>query len=185
MSLRGTRYLTGCWPLSVEGRAIELRQGARRWKEPCDYVACGFGLVPDRNCRTLLGCALREGFVQVNEWQETSVSGIYCAGEPMGIGGVDLALTTGQIAGHHAGGRSGEARRLFGARASALRFKDELHRAFSLCDDLKSLPSPETLVCRCEDVPALAVFANTPPGDQPSSRPAAVRAHVRAGFVVP
>jgi NADPH-dependent 2,4-dienoyl-CoA reductase/sulfur reductase-like enzyme len=152
-SLLGTRYLTGCWPQAVDGRTITLHQGQRTWTEPCDYVACGFGLVPNLELPLLLGCTLEAGFVQVNEWQETSLKDVYCAGEPTGIGGLDLALTTGQIAGYHAARRLEQARSILPARARAVHFKNELQKAFALREELKLLPEPETLVCRCEDVP--------------------------------
>ena len=41
----------------------------------------------------------------------------------------------------------------FPARARALPMRSALHRAFALRDELRTLAQPETIVCRCEDVP--------------------------------
>jgi NADPH-dependent 2,4-dienoyl-CoA reductase/sulfur reductase-like enzyme len=155
--LRGVPYVTSCHVVSVEGAAkverVVLTSPGRTWTEPCDYLACGFGLVPNVELALLLGCDLDGGFVAVNEWQETSVSGVYCAGEPVGIGGAGLALAAGEIAGYAAAGRPAKARLLFGARSRAIRFMQAMDRAFELRDDLKRLATPDTIVCRCEDVP--------------------------------
>ena len=64
----------------------------------------------------MLGCKLRDSFVHVDDLQQTSVPGIFCAGEPTGIGGLELALVEGEIAGLAAGGRAESAKRLFRER---------------------------------------------------------------------
>ena len=46
-----------------------------------------------------------------------------------------------------------EAQALFGKRKKARRFAQLLDRTFRLRAELRSLPLPETMVCRCEDVP--------------------------------
>jgi hypothetical protein len=88
----------------------------------------------------------------VNDLQQTTVPGIYCAGEPTGIGGLELSLLEGQISGYAAAGRFDSARRLFAGRDKMRRFALALERAFALRPQLKEAPRPETLVCRCEDV---------------------------------
>ncbi len=153
LQLWPTGYRTGCWPMAAEGRerleAVALSDGTR---EPCDYLACGFGLVPNIELAALLGCRISSGAVAVDEWQQTSQPGIYAAGEAMGIGGLDLALASGGIAGHHAAERNGAALALFRARARALRFKGRMDAAFALRDELKLLAADDIIVCRCEDV---------------------------------
>jgi NADPH-dependent 2,4-dienoyl-CoA reductase/sulfur reductase-like enzyme len=155
-SLFGTRYLTSCWPVAAEGEekleCVTMRRGAKTWNEPCDYLACGFGLVPNLELAALLGCRVGERGVEVDEYQQSSVDGVYCAGEITGIGGLELSLVEGEIAGLAATGRTETARRRFGARESGRRFAADLERAFALRDELKLLPQPDTLVCRCEDV---------------------------------
>lgn len=156
-SLLGTRYLTSCWPVTAEGdgklESVTLRHGAKTWSERCDYLGCGFGLVPNLELAALLGCRMNENGVAVDEYQLSSVAGVYCAGEITGIGGLELALVEGEIAGLAATGRTETARRRFGARDSGRRFAADLAQAFALRDELKTLPRPDTLVCRCEDVP--------------------------------
>lgn len=155
--LLGVRYLTACWPLAAEGKhkleSVTLRRGAKTWRVPCDYLACGFHLVPNTELASLLGCVLEDGKVRVDELQQTTVPAVYCAGEPTGIGGLELSLVEGRIAGYAAAGRPGSARALFANRNRMSRFAASLERAFALRPELKELARPETLVCRCEDVP--------------------------------
>jgi D-hydroxyproline dehydrogenase subunit alpha len=154
--LVGVRYLTGCWPIAAQGddklASITLRQGRRSRQVSCDYLACGFHLVPNLELAQLLGCETANGCVRVDEFQKTSVSRIYSAGESTGIGGLELSLVEGQIAGHAAAGNQDEARKLVRLRDKQRRFANVLDRTFALRDELKNLAAPETIVCRCEDV---------------------------------
>jgi len=118
----------------------------------CDYLACGFHLVPNTELAAFLGCEIDQGFVRVDDFQRTTVSGVFCAGEPTGIGGFELAVHEGQIAGLAAAGRTDEARRFFSAREKQKKFARALETAFSLRPELRGIVSPATLVCRCEDV---------------------------------
>ncbi len=153
----GTRYAAGCWPVAAEGggrvERVRLRTERDAWTEPCDLLACGFGFVGNLELPLLLGCAVRDGAVVVDDAQETTVPDVWCAGEPTGIGGVDQALVEGRIAGLAAAGRRAEAARLSGARARARRFGRALDRAFALRGALRALATADTVVCRCEDVP--------------------------------
>jgi NADPH-dependent 2,4-dienoyl-CoA reductase/sulfur reductase-like enzyme len=144
----GVRYLTGCWPVSAEPAAVTLRRGERKWTERCDYLACGFGLIPNTELAMLLGCG-----VAVDELQQTGTAGIYAAGEVTGIGGLELSMIEGEIAGYAAAGQPEAARRLFAARERHRRFAADLERAFRLRQDLAEFAANDTLVCRCEDVP--------------------------------
>jgi hypothetical protein len=94
---------------------------------------------------------VEHGVVSVDATQATSVPQVYCAGEPTGIGGVDLALIEGEIAGLAAAGQSVPQRLV----ATAARLRDyaaALQHAFALRPELRSLAQPDTIVCRCEDV---------------------------------
>jgi NADPH-dependent 2,4-dienoyl-CoA reductase/sulfur reductase-like enzyme len=156
MAFFGSRYLTSCWPVSAQGserlESVTLRRGARTWTEPCDYLACGFGLIPNLELAELVGCRTWEGGVHVDEYQQTSVEGVYAVGEATGIGGVELSIVEGEIAGYAAGGNTARATALFPARQQHRRFAAALDTAFALRDELRTLPQPGTLVCRCEDV---------------------------------
>ncbi|MGH9474296.1 MAG: (2Fe-2S)-binding protein, partial [Terriglobales bacterium] len=81
--------------------------------------------------------------------------GIYCAGEPCGIAGVDAALVQGQLAGLAAAGVPAEApelQPLLRVRARWRSFAGRLEQVCALRPELRALPRPDTLVCRCEDV---------------------------------
>ena len=150
------RFLTNSWPIAARGRdvleSVSIVHGGVSEEIACDYLACGFHLVPNTELAALLGCEVRAGFVQVDEFQQTTASNVFCAGEPTGIGGVELSLVEGEIAGLAAAGQSKEARKLFGARQTLQRFANLLSRTFALREELRHLPSAETIVCRCEDV---------------------------------
>src|SRR5262249_22712176 len=80
----GVRYLTSCWPVSAAPGSVTLRRGNRRWTEGCDYLACGFGLIPNTEVAELLGCRMSRTGVAVDEHQQTSIPGVYAAGEVTG-----------------------------------------------------------------------------------------------------
>jgi NADPH-dependent 2,4-dienoyl-CoA reductase/sulfur reductase-like enzyme len=108
--------------------------------------------VPNGELAELLGCKVENGSVRVDEFQQTTIANIYSAGETTGIGGLELSLVEGEIAGLAAAGKHEAARALFRARAKQRKFADLLNRTFTLRDELKHLPTPQTIVCRCEDV---------------------------------
>jgi NADPH-dependent 2,4-dienoyl-CoA reductase/sulfur reductase-like enzyme len=152
----GLPVRTGCWVVGAEGedrlRAVRLRTRGGIRIVPADYLACGFGLVPNLDLARLLGCAIDQGSVQVDELQRTSVPGVHAAGEATGIGGVDKALAEGAVAGLAAAGREGPALRLAGAAASARSWGRALEAAFAPRAELRFLARPDTPLCRCENV---------------------------------
>jgi NADPH-dependent 2,4-dienoyl-CoA reductase/sulfur reductase-like enzyme len=154
--LGGVRYRTACWPIAAEGNgkleSVTFSNGRTNWQQRCDYLACGFGLVPNLEVPLLLGCEIQNGAVKVAGEQQTTVAGIFCAGETTGVGGLDLALAEGQIAGYAAAARPERTREFSAARARGLRFKNALDRTFTLREELRTIVKSETLVCRCEDV---------------------------------
>ena len=154
--LTGVLFVTNSWPVAAEGngvlKSVLISRGGKLERIACDFLACGFHLVPNTELAALLGCRLQKGFVEVDDIQQTSLAGIFCAGEPTGIGGVELAVVEGQIAGHAAAGREDRARSFFLIRQKLRNFADALERAFALRSELWELAAPETIVCRCEDV---------------------------------
>lgn len=163
--IAGVPFVANCWPLVAHGRktleSVTISRGRKSETIECDYLACGFHLVPNIELPQLLGCNILGGYVQVDRFQQTTVKGIFCAGEPTSIGGVELSLIEGQIAGVAAAGHEPEARALFDAREKSRRFARVLDQTFCLRRELRSLPSPETMVCRCEDVPYLRLQEHT------------------------
>jgi NADPH-dependent 2,4-dienoyl-CoA reductase/sulfur reductase-like enzyme len=155
-ALTGIPFAANSWPLAAHGeqtlKSVTISRAGRVETIACDYLACGFHLVPNIELPVLLGCTVTNGCVQVDDFQRTTVSSIFCAGEPTSIGGVELALVEGQIAGLASAGRTNEERALFGERHKARRFAQLLDRTFRLRPELRSLLLPETVVCRCEDV---------------------------------
>src|SRR5207245_414378 len=143
------------WVEVAEGNGrlerVIVRQGNRRWTEQCNYAAIAFGLYPNIELPSLLNCRLRNDTVEVDEYGRTSVPDVYCVGECTGIGGVDLSLIEGEIAGYSATGRDDLARVRFAAGKGARDFADRLNAAFALRQELKTLPNVDTFVCRCED----------------------------------
>ena len=131
---------------------MAISRGGKGEAIACDYLACGFHLIPNTELAALLGCTIENGYVSVSDLQETSVPGVFCAGEPTGIGGVELALIEGQIAGLVAAGQIADARQLSRQRRKALCFARGLEQTFKLNPELQKLAKAETIVCRCEDV---------------------------------
>ena len=154
--LKNVPYRSRCWVAEAHGEekleGVTLARGGKRWRVDCDYLACGFHLVPNVELAELLACEVNAGSVSVDEFQQTTVANVYSAGEATGIGGLELSLVEGEIAGLAAAGKHEAARTLFPARAKQRKFADLLNRTFALRDELKQLARPETIVCRCEDV---------------------------------
>lgn len=156
ITLRGTGFRMGCWPVAAHGtgqiEAVVVSNGRRQWEIACNYLACGFHLVPNIELPVLLGCRLQDGLVVVDDLQRTSIENVFCAGEPTGIGGVDKALIEGEIAGLACAGAFDEARTVARKLPAKRRFAGALQKAFALRPELKTLASENTIVCRCEDV---------------------------------
>ncbi|HEV8431738.1 MAG TPA: FAD/NAD(P)-binding oxidoreductase [Pyrinomonadaceae bacterium] len=150
------RYLSGCWVAEAHGNErlerVTLVRGGKRWQIACDYLACGFHLVPNVELAELLGCEIDRGCVSVDEFQQTTMPHLFAAGEATGIGGLELSLVEGEIAGLATANKHDAARKLFAIRDKQRKFADLLNRTFALRDELKYLAAPKTIVCRCEDV---------------------------------
>jgi D-hydroxyproline dehydrogenase subunit alpha len=155
--LAGVRFVNNSWPLAAHGKevleGVTLLRRGKAETVACDYLACGFHLEPNTELAALSGCQIDAGYVRVDDFQRTTVPGIFCAGEPTSIGGVELALVEGQIAGLVSAGRTAQASEFFAERRKLKKFAGALERAFRLRAELRELPSAETMVCRCEDVP--------------------------------
>ena len=76
--LKDVPYRTGCWVAEAHGEekleGVTLVRGGKRWQVACDYLACGFHLVPNVELAELLGCAVERGSVRVDEFQQTTVA---------------------------------------------------------------------------------------------------------------
>lgn len=155
-SFARTPYLPGTWVTAARGddrlQEVSISDGVHGRTIPCDILCTAQGLVPNTELARLLGCATTGPAVSVDERQETSRASVYCVGESTGIGGVDLAVVEGEIAGLHAARRDADARRLYGRRARLRATADAMKRAFAPRSELRALATPDTILCRCEDV---------------------------------
>ena len=139
-----------------------------------DTVCLGFGFVPNIALAQLAGCRLAYraeggGWVpSVNENLETSIPGVYAAGEITGIAGAKAALVEGQIAGLAIARALGQLDNpTFRRQVAPLRrqlkplrrFETMLNTLFVAPDGLEAITTDETIVCRCEEVTAGEVRA--------------------------
>lgn len=165
VALANGSYTTSTHVLAALGEdrleAVRLQVGRHVEEIACDRLACGFGLVPNVEIARALGCAMQDRAIAVNQWQASSLTDHYAAGECTGFGGSELALVEGRIAGLAAIGQMDQARALWPQRRHWQGFADRLNQAFALGPALKQLARPDTLVCRCEDV-AYAELAGHP-----------------------
>lgn len=146
----------GTWVTRAEGegalREVHLATpGGPRVLE-ADYLACGFGLVPNLDVARLLGCGIRAGAVAVDHFQRTDLPDVFAAGESTGVGGVAKSLAEGRVAGLAAAGRESQALGGSGAARRARAWGLALEAAFALRPELRDLAEPGTVLCRCENV---------------------------------
>ena len=134
----------------------------------CDTAAIGWGFAARLELALQAGCATAPGpdgtpAVAVDTWGRTSVPGVFAAGELTGVGGADLALLGGALAGAAAAavaaGREPPAVHpvVAARRARLVAFAAAMHGAHPVCDGWTGWLGADTLVCRCEEVPASAV----------------------------
>jgi NADPH-dependent 2,4-dienoyl-CoA reductase/sulfur reductase-like enzyme len=135
--------------------------GGRERTFEVDAVCTAYGFIPSVELARALGCALDGDAVAHDAHMRTTVPGVYVAGEAAGIGGADLALVEGELAGYAAAsgrgapGLAGLRRR----RAKLAGFAGILSDLFDPRPGLYALARPATVLCRCEDVTAGALDA--------------------------
>ena len=159
----GTTALTGVTIARTDHRG-RPRTGTER-DLACDVLATGLGFTAALDLPLQLGCPVIRGAdgglaVGVDRVQRTGVPGVLAAGETTGVGGAELALLEGLLAGAAAAGGLGFApsvpaarlrhwqRRIGGLR----RFAAGLHRAFPVPEGWPDGLEDATVVCRCEEV---------------------------------
>ncbi|MDP7652233.1 MAG: FAD-dependent oxidoreductase [Rhodospirillales bacterium] len=132
-----------------------------------DAVSVGYGFMPSNDISRPLGCrhhydADRDSLVvELNADCQTSIAGVFVAGDCGGMGGSRVAMEQGFIAGckaaenlgmalpHHAiAERDSRRRRL----ASHERFQKAIWTVFQAPTLTDQLTRDDTLVCRCEEV---------------------------------
>lgn len=146
----------GWYVVRAEGNhhleSVTITNGKSSRKLDTDYLACGFGLIPNTEAAELAGCRIEDGRVWTDRFLRTSCDKIYAPGEATGVGGLGCARIEGKIAGLAASGNISEAKEYFKAREKARQFAAVLENTYALRPELKQLPEDQTIVCRCEDV---------------------------------
>ena len=132
-----------------------------------DTVVAGFGLVPASEVTRSIGCAhihdeAKGGWIPVRDADlETSVPGVFAAGECAGAAGVEKALLEGELAGLAAAIKVGAAkgagaethrRGLQRRLARLMAFRAAVEEIYRPPASLLALMCDDTVVCRCEEV---------------------------------
>jgi D-hydroxyproline dehydrogenase subunit alpha len=132
-----------------------------------DCVCLGYGFLPLFQVPVAIGCelrydpALRWYLPWHRENMETSVPGVFVAGDVTDMGGAKVAEVEGRVAGLTAAFQLGafneaEYQRLLRPELAKLRRMNRLARAFqkmyAFPEELAFLADDETIICRCEEV---------------------------------
>jgi NADPH-dependent 2,4-dienoyl-CoA reductase/sulfur reductase-like enzyme len=156
-----------------------------------DTICLGFGFVPAVQLPAQAGCGLEyrsESGCYVprrDEWLQTTLPGLFVAGDGAGIGGKDVAMWEGRLAAMAAtaqlgyavaGNRTETARREL---ARQKRFADVLERLFPFPPALWRLMTDDTILCRCEEITLGEVRRAVADG---ATTPTAVKGLTRAGM---
>ena len=151
----------------IDDRWAVTRNGERLFD--VDAICLAFGFLPSTQITRLLGCDERfdpeaGGFLPKRDANlETSVPGVFAAGEVGGIGGSDAALAEGRLAAVSAARQLGlldqadAERKAVALRVEVLkarRFADYLNRSFAPKPAAFERIPDGTIVCRCEEVTA-------------------------------
>ena len=125
-------------------------------KHSVDVVSVGWGFLPDITLGGIAGCVQvvdSDGttIFTVDTEQRSSVDNIWIAGEATGIGGADLSLIEGEIAGLSASGQK------IPLLKKLTRFRKEifakaLKRSYPIRAGWQTWSQDSTTICRCEEV---------------------------------
>lgn len=127
----------------------------------CDVAAISWGFTPDTSLAAALDVKQTVDIdgsviVKVDDWQQATIPHadvqIYAAGEITGIGGSDLALLEGAIAGLSAAGLKAKTKKLLSLRNRSKKFASCLHKVYRVPPGWKNWLRPDTIICRCEEV---------------------------------
>jgi D-hydroxyproline dehydrogenase subunit alpha len=134
--------------LDADWRPLKTRRVA------VDAVCVSHGFVPRAELAIAAGCRTNpDGGVVVDHNGQTNVTGVFAAGELTGIGGSDLALAEGTVAGIAAArGTPSPADRK--QRRANQRFAARLAAAHGIRPGWKGWLTDDTVICRCEEVTA-------------------------------
>ncbi|WP_107658710.1 FAD-dependent oxidoreductase [Nocardia suismassiliense] len=115
-----------------------------------DAVAFSHGFTPQHELAVAAGARLTEnGFVYVDDTQQTSTECVWAAGEITGIGGSQVAAVEGTVAGLAAAGGTAD-RALLARHRTAGQFVTRLAAAHPIRPGVLTWTRPDTVICRCE-----------------------------------
>jgi NADPH-dependent 2,4-dienoyl-CoA reductase/sulfur reductase-like enzyme len=143
---------------------IAYSAGGKTQRIDCELVLLHQGVVPNTQISWSLRAEHRWDDEQLcwvpvlDEWGQTSIPGIFIAGDGAGIGGALVAELQGELAGmavanalQPAGAQTGEAQRARIRRHLAIRpFLNRQYRP----REVFRIPADQVIVCRCEEVTA-------------------------------
>jgi NADPH-dependent 2,4-dienoyl-CoA reductase/sulfur reductase-like enzyme len=141
----------------VEHAEIATRRGRSR-EYDVDAVLVSHGFTPQLELLLQAGASSRvdgDGslVVEVDVQQRTSVPGLLATGEVTGVGGANLAILEGYVAGRTLSGRAVD-RAVHDRIAVHRRFARAMHSVHTVGDDTLAALPDDVLVCRCEEVSA-------------------------------
>lgn len=132
-----------------------------------DLLCLGYGFVPSDELLRLAGCRfsydedLGGAVVERDAWYRTSAPGVLAAGDVAGVRGALSAVDQGRLAALGAAADLGAlaasdadrlARPVRARIAAKERFRAALHPLYAVGPGVYELTTPETVVCRCEEV---------------------------------
>jgi thioredoxin reductase len=122
-----------------------------------DVLAAGYGFVPQVELLGEAGARLSGPAAVAGADQQTTVPGLFAAGETTGVGGSDLARAEGEIAGRAAARSAGRPvapprRAVVRERAALRQFAAVMQAVHAVRPGWAGWPADDTVVCRCEEV---------------------------------
>tara|TARA_Y100000310_G_scaffold111403_1_gene109776 strand:+ start:862 stop:2325 length:1464 start_codon:yes stop_codon:yes gene_type:complete len=164
----GENEVSGAVIMKVDGDGIPT-PGSETTLE-VDSICLNYGFIPATELPGIAGCAQYFDYnfgafaTKTNENLETSVAGIFAAGETCGIGGADVALLEGQLAGAVAARQLGldpetDEAKLCQKQLQARTVAASLGKMFPVKPGLCALATDAVPVCRCEEISAGEVRA--------------------------
>lgn len=132
-----------------------------------DALCVGYGLIPNTDLTRLCGCAhlydpkLGGWVPRHDENMETTVRGIFVAGDGCGVGGVRVAIEQGKLAAIYAACNLGFvdediadnlAVSIRGKLKKLWSFQSAVSELYSVRSGIYSLATEDTTICRCEEI---------------------------------
>ncbi len=142
--------------------AGRIRPGTRR-ECAADVLAIGYGFATQSELPRQAGAALHTTAdqtlaVSTDADQRTDNPRVFAAGESTGVGGAQLAVLEGRIAGRAAAGAA-PAPDLVRRRDRLRRFAAAMHAVYPVPPAWLTGLQPDTVVCRCEEVTVAEIDA--------------------------